>query len=126
LPSGAIPKRFSPGVKDAIVDRGAFITLAPAEKGGRLELTLLRYFVKEVFGWGIRWLARSSALQRAVLALALPAHKRHFAPGRLQLLASTTYRRAKPFESSRLRWISILSVGRRAALSASPERGDAE
>jgi len=43
---------------------------------------------------------RSSALQRAVLALVMPTHKRHLARG-LQLLGSTTYRRAKPFESDR-------------------------
>ncbi len=42
---------------------------------------------------------RSSALQRAVLALAMPTHKRNFARG-LQLLGST-YRRAKLFESDR-------------------------
>jgi hypothetical protein len=48
-------------------------------------------------------------------------HKGHFPPGRLQLLASGTYRRARLFESDRLRLISILSVGRRTALCASPE-----
>jgi hypothetical protein len=37
LLSGAIPERFSPGVKDASVDRGAIITLPPTDKGGRLE-----------------------------------------------------------------------------------------
>jgi hypothetical protein len=66
---------------------------------------------------------RSSALQRAILALVMPTHKRHFARGRLQLLASSTYCRAKLFESDRLRPISALSVGRRAALCASP-RGE--
>jgi hypothetical protein len=29
----------------------------------------------------------------------MPTHKRHFARGRLHLLASSTYRRAKLFES---------------------------
>jgi len=43
---------------------------------------------------------RSSALQRAVLSLVTPTHKRHFARG-LQLLGSSTYRRAKLFESDR-------------------------
>jgi hypothetical protein len=68
-----------------------------------------------------KWLAGAegnSALQRAILALILPTHKRHIAPGRLQLLAGSTYRRARLFESDRLRLISILSVGRRSALSA--------
>jgi hypothetical protein len=32
----------------------------------------------------------------------MPTHKRHFAPERLQFLASSTYRRAKLFESDRL------------------------
>jgi hypothetical protein len=45
---------------------------------------------------------RSSALQRAILALAMPTRKRHFAPGRLQLLISRTFCRAKLFESDRL------------------------
>ena len=67
---------------------------------------------------------RSSALQRAILALVMPTHKRHFARGRLQLLASSTYCRAKLFESDRLRPISALSVGRRAALCASPRDAD--
>ena len=43
---------------------------------------------------------RSSALQRAILALVMPTHKRHFARG-LQLLGSSTYRRTKLFESDR-------------------------
>jgi hypothetical protein len=42
----------------------------------------------------------SSALERAVLALVMPTHKRHFARG-LQLLGSSTFRRAKLFESDR-------------------------
>jgi len=46
---------------------------------------------------------RSSALQRAILALVMPTHKRHFAPGDLQFLTSSTYHRAKLFESDRLR-----------------------
>jgi len=49
----------------------------------------------------------------------MPTHKRHSARGRLPLLACTTCRRAKLFESDRLRLISALSVHRRAALCAS-------
>ncbi|MBZ5671415.1 MAG: hypothetical protein LAO04_17000 [Acidobacteriia bacterium] len=45
---------------------------------------------------------RSSALQRVMLALVMPTHKRHFAPGDLQFLTSSTYRRAKFFGSDRL------------------------
>jgi hypothetical protein len=41
----------------------------------------------------------------------MPTHKRHFAPGDLQFLTSSTYHRAKLFESDR--------SGRRAALCAS-------
>jgi putative transposase len=33
----------------------------------------------------------------------MPSHKRYFAPGELQFLTSSTYRRAKLFESDRLR-----------------------
>jgi hypothetical protein len=62
---------------------------------------------------------RRSALQGAILALVMPTHKRHFAPGQLQFLTGSTYRRAKLFESDRFRLISVLSVGRRAALCAS-------
>jgi hypothetical protein len=40
---------------------------------------------------------RSSALQRAILALVMPTHQRHFAPGDLQFLTSSTYHRAKLF-----------------------------
>lgn len=36
--SGAIPKRFSRGVKDASTARGAIITLLPTYKGGRVEV----------------------------------------------------------------------------------------
>jgi hypothetical protein len=43
---------------------------------------------------------RKSALQRTVLALVTPTDKRHFARG-LQLPGSSTYRRAKLFESDR-------------------------
>jgi hypothetical protein len=56
---------------------------------------------------------RSSALQRAILALVIPTSKRHFAPGDLQFLTSSTYHRAKLFESDRFR------LDRRAALCAS-------
>ena len=40
--------------------------------------------------------------QRAILALVMPTHKRHFAQGRLEFLTSSTYRHAKLFESDRL------------------------
>ena len=33
-------------------------------------------------------------------------HKRHFAPGQLQFLTSSTYRRAKLFESDRFRLLA--------------------
>jgi hypothetical protein len=33
----------------------------------------------------------------------MPTHKRHFAPGQLQFLTSSTYRRAKLFESDQFR-----------------------
>ena len=49
---------------------------------------------------------RSSALQRAILALVMPTHKRHFAPGDLQFLTSSTYRRAQLFESDRFRLLA--------------------
>jgi len=49
---------------------------------------------------------RNSALQRAILALLMPTHKRHFAPGELQFLASSTYPRAKLFESDRFRLLA--------------------
>ena len=45
----------------------------------------------------------SSALQHAILALVMPTSKRHFAPAELQFLTSSTYRRAKLFESDRFR-----------------------
>jgi hypothetical protein len=45
---------------------------------------------------------RRSALQRAGLAQLMPTHKRHFVPGDLQFLTSSTYRRAKLLESDRL------------------------
>ena len=45
---------------------------------------------------------RSSALQRAILALVIPTHKRHFVPGESQFLTSSAYRRAKFFGSDRL------------------------
>jgi hypothetical protein len=47
---------------------------------------------------------RSSALQHAILARVMPTSKRHFAPGDLQFLTSSTYRRAKLSESDRFRW----------------------
>jgi len=40
--------------------------------------------------------------QRAILALVMPTHKRHFALGRLEFLTSRTYRHAKLFKSDRL------------------------
>ena len=45
----------------------------------------------------------------------MPTHKRHFVPGDLQFLTSSTYHRAKLFESDR--------SGRRAALCASRPDG---
>jgi len=40
----------------------------------------------------------------------MPTHKRHFAPGQLQFLTSSTYRRAKLFESDpfRLSFVEVL------------------
>ncbi|MGB7593729.1 MAG: hypothetical protein WBO19_21065, partial [Terriglobia bacterium] len=64
----------------------------------------------------------TSALQRAILALVMPTHKRHFARGLLQLLTASTYRRTKLFEGVRLRLISVLSMGRRVALCASQRK----
>jgi hypothetical protein len=46
-------------------------------------------------------LERSSALQRATLALVVPSRKGRFAPAELQFLTRTTYHRAKLFESDR-------------------------
>jgi len=54
---------------------------------------------------------RRSALQRAILALVMPTHKRHFAPGDLQFLTSSTYHRAKLFESDRFRWSFVEVLG---------------
>ena len=55
-------------------------------------------------GFSMAGAERSSALQLAILALVMPTSKRHFAPGPLQFLTSSTYRRAKLFESDRFRW----------------------
>jgi len=52
--------------------------------------------------YGLAGAERSSALQRAILALVMPTPKRHFAPGDLQFLTSRTYRRAMLFETDRL------------------------
>jgi putative transposase len=41
----------------------------------------------------------------------MPTHKRHFAPGDLQFLTSSTYRRAKLFESDRFRRSFVEVVG---------------
>jgi REP element-mobilizing transposase RayT len=41
----------------------------------------------------------------------MPTHKRHFAPGQLQFLTSSTYRRAKLFESDRFRWSFVEVLG---------------
>jgi hypothetical protein len=45
---------------------------------------------------------RNPALQRAMLALVMPTHRRHFTPGELKFLTRSTYRRDKLFESDRL------------------------
>jgi hypothetical protein len=45
---------------------------------------------------------RSSALQRAMLALVMPTSRRDFAPGDLQFLTSSTYRRAERASSADL------------------------
>jgi REP element-mobilizing transposase RayT len=41
----------------------------------------------------------------------MPTSKRHFAPGQLQFLTSSTYRRAKLFQSDRLRWSFVEVLG---------------
>jgi hypothetical protein len=41
----------------------------------------------------------------------MPTHKRHFAPGDLQFLTSSTYHRAKLFESDRFRWSFVEVLG---------------
>ena len=41
----------------------------------------------------------------------MPTHKRHYAPGDLQFLTSSTYRRAKLFESNRFRWSFVEVLG---------------
>jgi len=46
-----------------------------------------------------------------MLALGVPTHKRHFAPGQLQFLTSSTYHRAKLFESDRFRWSFVEVLG---------------
>jgi REP-associated tyrosine transposase len=46
---------------------------------------------------------RSSALQHGKLSPIMPSHQRYFAPGQLQFLTSSAYRRAKLFESDRFR-----------------------
>jgi hypothetical protein len=44
---------------------------------------------------------RSSALQRAILSMVMPTHRRHFVRGRLQPQTSSAYRRTKNFEGGR-------------------------
>src|SRR5271157_1312080 len=97
---------------------GAGLTTPPTS---HLTSTVRRFSRWEKI-WLCGWLAadHSSAPIGAILALVLPTHKRHFAPGRLPLLASSTYRRARLFESDQLRLNSILSMGRRTAVCASP------
>jgi len=46
-----------------------------------------------------------------MLALVMPTHKRHFAPGDLQFLTSSTYHRAKLFESDWFRWSFVEVLG---------------
>ena len=41
----------------------------------------------------------------------MPAYKRHFAPGQLQFLTSSTYRRVKLLESDRFRWSFVEILG---------------
>jgi hypothetical protein len=41
----------------------------------------------------------------------MPTSERHFAPGLLQFLTSSTYRRAKVFESERFRWSFVEVLG---------------
>jgi hypothetical protein len=48
----------------------------------------------------------------------MPTPKRHIAPGQMQFLTSSSYRRAKLSESDWFRLISVLSRGRGAALCA--------
>jgi hypothetical protein len=48
----------------------------------------------------------------------MPTHKRHFAPGELQFLASSTYPRAKLFESDRFR---LLAAELRSAPACEPQ-----
>jgi hypothetical protein len=60
---------------------------------------------------------RSSALQHAILVLVMPTHQRHFAPGDLQFLTSSTYHRAKLFESDRSGRRTPLCASRRKVLS---------
>jgi putative transposase len=56
---------------------------------------------------------RSSALQRAILVLVMPTSKHHVAPGQLQFLPSSTYRRAQLFERDRFRWSFVEVLGPR-------------
>ena len=65
---------------------------------------------------------RRSALQRAILALGMPTHKRRFAPGDLQFLTSSTYRRAKLFESDR--WPGADPSGLRSLCELRLQRAD--
>jgi hypothetical protein len=62
------------------------------------ELNVQAHPLGHVTSYSLAGAERSSALQRALLGLLMPTHKRHFARG-VQLLGSTTYRRAKLFES---------------------------
>ena len=41
----------------------------------------------------------------------MPTHKRHFAPGQLQFLTSSTYHRGKLIESDRFRWSFVEVLG---------------
>ena len=75
---------------------------------------------------------RSSALQRAMLTLVMPTYKRHFAPGDLQFLTRSTYRRAQLFETDRFRLLvadlrsapACGQVVRKEGRGNGPKRGD--
>jgi len=41
----------------------------------------------------------------------MPTHKCHLAPGQVQFLTSSTYRRAQLFESDRFRWSFVEVLG---------------
>ena len=67
---------------------------------------------------------RSSALHRAILVLVMPTSKRHFAPGQLPFLTSSTYRRAKLLESDLFRLLAA-ELRRRATSEAALANYDA-